>query len=387
MGVLISRFRRKKTTLEILESLENRIKSVEENRLHTEQKQRKIVGHLILYSVGVYVIAAVSFYFLYFPASLQDQLFYITPLLIFPIIVVFVKRLVTWYYRRELTLNQEKLHDMKEEKKRLLEDVMEKETYKVAKEILEKFAPEPRKSPTVGIPAKFSGSPDLSVHRRATIASLDTSTPHKSSPPISTAGSVAFRSPGTDVRRRSPLQPPGPVQSSVLLDAGMYLTPGQTNGQGIVQRPALPMPRPVLPRDRSYLDKLVEYLVGDGPSSRYALICKNCESHNGMALKEEFEYIAFRCCYCFYWNPARKQRPQAPRLPTTTGRSDLPEHTSASELESASDTEESDREQSSDSEPITEEGGKKISEVDPATDLAHMSEPGDPQSTEETIKD
>jgi hypothetical protein len=54
------------------------------------------------------------------------------------------------------------------------------------------------------------------------------------------------------------------------------------------------MPRPVLPRDRSYLDKLVEYLVGDGPSSRYALICKNCESHNGMALKEEFEYIGMK---------------------------------------------------------------------------------------------
>jgi hypothetical protein len=37
---------------------------------------------------------------------------------------------------------------MKEEKKRLLEDVMDKETYKVAKEILEKFAPEQlRKSP------------------------------------------------------------------------------------------------------------------------------------------------------------------------------------------------------------------------------------------------
>jgi hypothetical protein len=56
----------------------------------------------------------------------------------------------------------------------------------------------------------------------------------------------------------------------------------------------LPMPRPILQRDRSYLDKLVEYLVGDGPSNRYALICKECESHNGMALKEEFEYLGMK---------------------------------------------------------------------------------------------
>ena len=110
--------------------------------------------------------------------------------------------------------------------------------------------------------------------------------------------------------------------------------------------PGPPLPRPVLPRERGYMDRVVEYLVGDGPSNRFALICKQCQSHNGMALKEEFEYIgeylrnfynfmflkcchfinwyvvdilysmptAYRCCYCFYWNPARKQKPIAPRL-------------------------------------------------------------------------
>lgn len=74
------------------------------------------------------------------------------------------------------------------------------------------------------------------------------------------------------------------------------------------------MPRPILPQQRSYLDRLVEYLVGDGPSNRYALICHQCDSHNGMALKEEFEYFGFRCCFCNYWNPARKQKPSAPKL-------------------------------------------------------------------------
>jgi len=67
--------------------------------------------------------------------------------------------------------------------------------------------------------------------------------------------------------------------------------------------------------ERGYLDKFVEYLVGDGPANRFALICRQCQSHNGMALREEFEYVAYRCCYCYYWNPARKQRPVAPRLP------------------------------------------------------------------------
>ena len=55
--------------------------------------------------------------------------------------------------------------------------------------------------------------------------------------------------------------------------------------------PGPPLPRPVLSRDRGYMDRMVEYLVGDGPQNRYALICRQCQSHNGMALKEEFEYI------------------------------------------------------------------------------------------------
>ena len=57
-----------------------------------------------------------------------------------------------------------------------------------------------------------------------------------------------------------------------------------------------PMPpklvRPILPRERSAIDKVVEYLVGDGPQHRYALICRHCSSHNGMAFKEEFEYLS-----------------------------------------------------------------------------------------------
>jgi len=84
---------------------------------------------------------------------------------------------------------------------------------------------------------------------------------------------------------------------------------------GGMTRGGPPLPRPVIPRERGVMDRVVEYLVGDGPSNRYALICRQCQSHNGMALREEFEYISYRCCYCHYWNPARKQRPVAPRLP------------------------------------------------------------------------
>ena len=55
--------------------------------------------------------------------------------------------------------------------------------------------------------------------------------------------------------------------------------------------------------------QVVEYLVGDGPNNRYALICRKCHSHNGMALRDEFEYLTFRCAYCYHVNKAFKTKP------------------------------------------------------------------------------
>ena len=71
----------------------------------------------------------------------------------------------------------------------------------------------------------------------------------------------------------------------------------------------------ITPPPSSLLSQMVEFLVGDGPNNRYALICSSCSSHNGMALRDEFEYVSFRCAYCFHLNPARRSKP-ALRAPT-----------------------------------------------------------------------
>ena len=81
------------------------------------------------------------------------------------------------------------------------------------------------------------------------------------------------------------------------------------------QAPMRPLPRPILPRERGVLDRMMDFFVGDGPHQRYALICRHCGGHNGMALQEEFEYVSYNCCYCYQFNPPRKMRPMGPRLP------------------------------------------------------------------------
>ena len=314
MGIILSRFRRKKTTIEILEDLDAKIKEIERYGYSTEQRHKKIVGTLILYSVILYIITAFIFYFYFFPASLYDQIFYIIPLLIFPILILLTKKMVTWYYKCKISKNQDRLSSMQSEKKKILDEVTETETYKKAKEILLKFAPDQLRMTPLSPQTTFK-------------ASSSTETPKRSSTPQHIISPV---SPSTELRRRVIINQNQPlnVHSGIPANTGLVpvgIAPTQnplnTSFQGGI-RPVntpirdyrTPLPRPVLARQRTYLDRLIDYLVGDGPSNRYALVCRNCESHNGMALKEEFEYFGFRCCYCNFWNRARKQKPSAPKL-------------------------------------------------------------------------
>lgn len=42
---------------------------------------------------------------------------------------------------------------------------------------------------------------------------------------------------------------------------------------------------------KTVFDKMVDYLIGDGPSSRYGMICKECSGHNGISKFLLFHYI------------------------------------------------------------------------------------------------
>nr|XP_027209178.1 endoplasmic reticulum junction formation protein lunapark-A-like [Penaeus vannamei] len=354
---------KKQSTKEVLEQIQKDVLQIEEYGANTQQRQKRLVGSLVLYSAIFYLIAVAVFYFYYFPPQLQERLLYATPFIVFPFLIYLLKRLLSWYYRRKITKNELKLKSLRERKEKILEQVMETETYKVAKEILETYAPDQlRKSqvlkpqPVVQTPAQRMPSPSSqqSEVRKRLVNSGTTSPP---GPPAglvrpTVAPSGLHQTPGFPPRPQllaqsaptrpgigstsphrvspSPALTHGPPSHSHPMSASVppsYSTPASilhshparpdpsSTGNG---PPGPPMPRPVLPRERGYFDRFVEYLVGDGPANRFALVCRQCESHNGMALKDEFPYLAFRCAYCYYWNPARKQRPSAPRLEDLT---------------------------------------------------------------------
>lgn len=314
MGAVVSRWRAKPSTVEVLEGLDKGIQALEENR-EKNQKQRKLwVYRLLLNSLLLYMIACAVVYVWYIPEQMMGKVIVASPFLIFPLVVWLLRKLLIVLYNKRTERNNEKLEDLKAEKKKILEQVMETETYKNAKLILERFDPDSKKKLELEAqPVAPPATPRQGQELRQRLVS-----PRPAGRPPPGPGSAPSVPP-------TPLSAPGGPPEKGLSSStphGLIRRPGTpagTPGPAMgMHPPGPPLARPVLPRDRGAMDRVIEYLVGDGPQNRYALICQQCLSHNGMALKEEFEYIAFRCAYCYFLNPARKTRPQAPRLPEFT---------------------------------------------------------------------
>ncbi|XP_005484145.2 endoplasmic reticulum junction formation protein lunapark isoform X1 [Zonotrichia albicollis] len=320
MGGLISRWRQAKpSTVEVLEKIDKEIQTLEEFREKNQRLQKLWVGRLLLYSSVLYLITCLIVYLWCLPDEWTARLTMTLPFFAFPFIIWCIRTLLIFFFSKRTERNNDALEDLKSQKKKILEEVMEKETYKNAKLILERFDPESSAKDTELPSAGTSATPRPGQEiRQRTAAQRNASAPPPATPKQGSPKSPVPASP--TLQREGPAVSglPGRAAAPSLPSSVLPRHPGSpatsVPGMGL-HPPGPPLARPVLPRERGVVDRVIEYLVGDGPQNRYALICQQCFSHNGMALKEEFEYIAFRCAYCFFLNPARKTRPQAPRLP------------------------------------------------------------------------
>ncbi|XP_029305208.1 endoplasmic reticulum junction formation protein lunapark-B isoform X2 [Cottoperca gobio] len=318
MGALISRWKTKPTTVEQLENHDKEIKELEDFRAKNQRLQKLWVGRLLLYSSVLYLLISLVVYCLYLPEQWLQRLVMAMPFFLYPVLVWFIRKLLVFLFSKRTERNNDKLEDLKASKKKILEEVMETETYKNAKLILERFDPDAKKKAeleSTPMRPQMTPRPGQELRQRGVtmrpMPMMGTPVAMVMTPP---PGARLQLGPGG-----TPVAPGGPPERSALsasvLHGALPRTPcSPIPGVGM-HPPGPPLARPILPKDRGAMDRVIEYLVGDGPQNRYALVCQQCFCHNGMALKEEFEYLAFRCAYCYFLNPARKTRPQAPRLP------------------------------------------------------------------------
>ncbi|KAH8316190.1 hypothetical protein KR067_001447, partial [Drosophila pandora] len=328
---------KEKSTEAVLEGLQTQIQALEKYMINTEERKRRFVTNFVGFTIGAYIVGFGLWYFFYFPPTLQECFMYLVPLLLFPIVIIFLRRLFTWYFQRKLNKNGDKLARLKEDKRKILEQVMDKETYKVAVNLLERFGDKKQLRLT---------NPSNQALNRTTVEQQRTPQPAaRLSTTIAAGQQPSQRSvtPYSSVYRNNNNNNTT-LNSSIASTQSMTLTSASPQMRA-VQELRRRSPFPIVDeRSRSAIDRIVDFIVGDTPQNRFGMICKACHAHNGMLHKEEYEYTTFRCAFCNVLNPARKKRPVAPRLsleaptPATTKRN------VSSESESSDD--ESDKEPS-----------------------------------------
>ncbi|XP_034478834.1 endoplasmic reticulum junction formation protein lunapark-B [Drosophila innubila] len=324
MGFVLSKFRKEKSTTTVLEELQIQIQELEKNVIYTQDRKRRFVTNFVGFTIGVYIVGFALWYFFYFPPTMQERIMYLVPLLLFPVLIVFLRQMFTWYFQRKLNKNGDKLKQLKEKKSKLLEQVMNKETYKVAVNLLERFG-DKQQNRMLGISGTSRPAPSSTTPNR----SISSSTMQRA-PQALTPYTSVYRNVNNNLNSSV-------ISSNLQVTA---TTPQVRAMQELRRRTPFPI---VDESSRSALDRIVDFIVGDSPQNRFGMICKECHKHNGMLPMEDYEYTTFHCAFCGTLNPARKERPVAPRLSLEARNTETPQ---SSQLRNdSSDSDSSDDEE------------------------------------------
>eukprot|EP00096_Caligus_rogercresseyi_P002878 TRINITY_DN1522_c0_g1_i1.p1 TRINITY_DN1522_c0_g1~~TRINITY_DN1522_c0_g1_i1.p1 ORF type:complete len:660 (+),score=163.51 TRINITY_DN1522_c0_g1_i1:126-2105(+) len=443
MGFILSKLWWRESAGQQIERLQCKISSIQEFKRDTEARQTRLTKWLNILFCLFYALAMVlgliyaKFYY-HNPHKNMDFFFKFKIFMGFilaPLTFFYLKRGLSWWYSRRLNQNEDKLKELRDKKSKILDEVTEKETFKVAREILEKYAPESlskygmvsgyglssssysgrassssssgissssysgQASSSSGISSSSSEVSSSLRHRivpgspSSVLSSTSTSSPtisssssSMSSPSASSYGSSERSSsqkiPPYVPRPLSTYGPPRPARGPLMRPAaGPLMRPPPPHLQQRMPRGPRPLMRPVAPEQKGIFGKMYDYVVGEGPGSRYALICNQCHLNNGMAQEETYEYTAFRCCYCHYWNPPKKQKPLAPKLVLPS----KPEETKSSSEEDKKDITISNSESNADSKSSSSEEEEKEGSIKSESIQKTEASPNEPQeSNEET---
>ncbi|OSX61113.1 hypothetical protein POSPLADRAFT_1040357 [Postia placenta MAD-698-R-SB12] len=185
-----------------------------------------------------------------------------------PILILFIRRIVQIWYTRIANAEEKALVTLRKEKAEKVTEFKQKTGYDKTRNLIERYDDPPA-----------GGGPGTPLRRR--IPQGIPATPQRA--PQST-----------------PPRPGNPVPPSLQ--------------QHLLAPPSQPMPPP----RKQWFDKLADAILGDEDggsatpaSSRYALICQKCFTHNGLVKESMWEDAQYVCPKCGHFNPSVRAQRQA----------------------------------------------------------------------------
>ncbi|KAF8521329.1 hypothetical protein JB92DRAFT_2891327 [Gautieria morchelliformis] len=212
------------------------------------------------------------------------------PVVLGPVVILFTRRIVQLWYARKGNAEEKTLKKLLVEQRNKIEEIKKKTNYYSTKNLLDRYD----ESVTPGSKASVTSG----LQSRGPPASVQPQLQPPSTPNGSTVSSQAPLSPQTPLRSGPQAGPQGQPFSPTL--------------------PPLPAPR------KQWYDKLADALLGDDaastgplPTSRYALICERCFSHNGLVKEEQWEDAQYLCPKCGHFNRSARSRKVGLASPTS----------------------------------------------------------------------
>lgn len=187
--------------------------------------------------------------------------------------IFLLKNLVAWYFQRKVNSNSEKLAELRTEKRDLLDQVRNKETYKDAVEILQRFGGNDRSFST---PARTPtpATPNVSMDKKMMISTSTNMTPTTAFKTPAARQLVNVNNNISTLQQRLNAQQTPSIQNRSLIAASTSVAAIRSNNR---------TPYPIIDNNsKTVVDKMVDYLIGDGPANRFAMICQQCFKHNGV---------------------------------------------------------------------------------------------------------
>lgn len=282
-----------------LRSIDVRMAKIQSSKQSLLTLHRSIVRSLLLYGfLGWMLIALVCLYILDLPTTsnhvitrqqaMWNKCIKIGPIVALPIILLCLKRLIDSYFGSRFRHADAQFSKLEKAKEKMLAELENRDEFKQTLQLIDQLK-SPRPDRTVG-PASA------------------TMTPAKGGRGVGQTPSATMPRPGVPpsavkMQQQQGQQRPGfPATPASFDPRNPLATPARNGGNGVPpvgSPPSMPIASSStsIPT-RTGLDKVLDFILNDGPNNKYALICTRCFGHNGLVREQEVGKARYRCMYC-----------------------------------------------------------------------------------------
>ncbi|KAK4431767.1 hypothetical protein Salat_0938800 [Sesamum alatum] len=270
-------------------------------------KYRRITRQLISFSVLIEVIAVG--YAIITTRSIdlnwKMRASRVSPMFLFPALSYITYSLLRSFSRMLDRKDRKTLENLQAERQAKINELKEKTNYYTTQQLIQRYDPDPaaKAAAATVLASKLGADSGLKLY---------VGDDYNLSDPTGKSNDVQVaRTTGLRQRRASHSKTNSTENGSILYAEEEEQTLNNEDANLSQQHPLVienhPQTGGLSSNNGGWIARIAAMLVGEDPTQSYALICRNCHMHNGLARKEDFPYITYYCPHCNALNGQTQQ--------------------------------------------------------------------------------